>query len=55
MKDKKDKNIRIDYKLWSFVRVKSVELTLKTGRTISIKQYIEKAVKEKLDSTPDEI
>jgi len=53
--DKKDKNVRVGYKIWSFVRVKSVELSLKTNTTVSIKQYIEKAIQEKLDLTPDKI
>ena len=55
MKDKKDKNVRINYGIWSLVRAKSVELSLKTSETITIKGYIEKAIKEKFESSPNDL
>lgn len=49
----KDKSIRIDYHIWSLAMVKATELKIKTGRNITIKKYIERAVKEKLGTSPD--
>ena len=53
--ENRDKNVRIDYSIWRLLFVKTTELTVKTGKKITIKDYITTAIKEKLESNPNEI
>ncbi|GAG63227.1 unnamed protein product [marine sediment metagenome] len=39
-----DKNIRIGFNIWALLSAKATELTIRTGKTTTIKELLEKAV-----------
>lgn len=43
-----DKNVRINFDVWALLSVRATELTVRTGKTITIKSLLEKAVLEML-------
>jgi len=44
----KDKNIRIDYNVWALLNVKTTELTVRTGKLITIKGFVSDLVMKEL-------
>jgi len=42
-----NKDVRLSYKVWCLLYAKSTELTLKTGKTITIKSLLEELIIEK--------
>ena len=51
----KDKNIRIKYDVWALVFVKTTELTVRTGKTVTITGYVEDLVLKDLSKKKAEI
>ena len=48
MEDKKDKDVRISWNTWALLQAKTTELTLKTGKRVTLKSYIDNLVMENL-------
>jgi len=44
----KDKNIRIDYNVWALLNVKTTELTVRTGKLVTIKGFVSDLVMKEL-------
>ena len=45
----KDTSVRINFEIWCLVRTKTVEMSIKTGKKITMKDYISEAILEKLE------
>ena len=45
---KKDKNIRIAYNVWCLLNVKTTELTVRTGKLVTIKSFVSDLVMKEL-------
>ncbi|MBA7556506.1 hypothetical protein ES705_49216 [subsurface metagenome] len=46
----KDKNIRISYNVWTLLFVKTTELTVRAGKKVTIKSYIDDLVLKDLSN-----
>jgi len=50
----KDKNIRIAYHVWALLNVKTTELTVRTGKLVTIKGYVSNLLLKDLSKKEEE-
>lgn len=51
----KDKNIRIDYNVWALLNVKTTELTVRTGKLVTIKGFVSDLVMKELSRKEEKV
>ena len=52
---KRDKNIRIDYDVWALLYVKTTELTVRTGKLVTIKGFVSDLVLKELSKEEEKV
>jgi len=52
---KRDKNIRIDYDVWCLLYVKTTELTVRTGKLVTIKSFVSDLVLKELSKEEEKV
>jgi len=55
MKEHADKNIRIDYDVWCLLYVKTTELTVRTGKLVTIKSFVSDLVLKELSKEEEKV